>query len=181
MKLSLIYYGNSILRKKAIPVEEITEEIRRLVHDMDAVMLAHNGAGLAAPQVGVSLRLFIMRIEKEEEKEATSTDKKEPILPDLQVFINPTLFEPSDELFIYNEGCLSIPKVRADVIRPAAIYVEATDLDGNLIKRRFSGLEARCIMHENDHLNGVLYIDRLSKKERDHLDPALREIKKKFR
>lgn len=171
MQLSLKYYGNPVLRKKALPVKEVNEEIKELVHAMDKLMITSNGVGLAAPQAGISLRIFIMRLEEEVEPGKYA-------LGDLQVFINPVLSSPSDSLIVFNEGCLSIPKLRADVQRPTSIFVEAEDLEGNRIQKRFDGLAARCIMHENDHLNGVLFIDRLSKKERDLLEPDLRKIKK---
>lgn len=173
MKLDLAYYGNPILRKKCQPVSEINDEIRQLVEDMVETLVEHNGIGLAAPQVNKDLRLFITAVPNE--------------LPDgnweqgeLIVFINPEIISYSEEQEIRQEGCLSIPKLYGDVIRPSEILIRATDINGNEFEREFSGLQARCCMHENDHINGVLYIDRIKGKERQLLETKLREIKKKF-
>lgn len=174
MKLHLAYYGNPILRKKGDKITEITPELRQLVADMEETMIAHNGIGLAAPQVHRSLALFIVNVPPETE------ENEPPITVETKVFINPKILEYSKEQWVRGEGCLSIPGVYSPVIRPCTITVEATDLDGNLFTEEFTGLKARAIMHENDHINGKLFIDRLSSKERDHLEPLLREIKKKF-
>lgn len=177
MKRELTYYGNPILRKKTARVTEITDEIRQLVSDMVDTMHEYNGIGLAAPQVDQSLALFIteapIRVEGEPE---------ENWLPGkLRVFINPKLSGHSEEQWMRGEGCLSIPSVYGAVPRPIYVTVEATDLDGNLFTEEFSWLEARAIMHENDHINGVLFIDRIHGKERKEMDPVLNAVKKKFR
>lgn len=174
-KLSLVYLGNPILRKKADIIEKVDDSIVSLIQEMDDLMQKSKGVGLAAPQVGISLRLFILRDELKVEGEE---DKY--ISGPLQVFINPVLKEPSEEHVSMNEGCLSIPGVRADVIRPEKITVEALGIDGKPFKKTFDGLAARIVMHENDHINGVLFIDRLSKKVKDRIEPKLREVKKKF-
>lgn len=171
--LTLVYYGNPVLRKKAIALEKVNDEIKELVQAMDTLMQKSRGVGLAAPQVGKSLRLFILRDEEQDEE---GNYKAGP----LQVFINPILSEPSEEEVSMNEGCLSIPGVRGDIIRPKEITVEALDIDGKPFKKRFTGLVARILMHENDHINGVLFIDRLPAKLKSQFDPKLREIKKKF-
>jgi peptide deformylase len=174
-KLSLVYLGDPILRKKATFIEKVDEELVLLIKEMDELMQKSRGVGLAAPQVGLSLRLFILRDEIEVEGEE---DKY--VSGPLQVFINPILSAPSEEHVAMNEGCLSIPGVRSDVLRPKQITVEALDIEGKPFKKTFEGLAARIVMHENDHINGVLFIDRLSKKEKDRLEPKLREVKKKF-
>lgn len=171
--MKLVYYGDPILRKKAQEVEKIDEEIVKLVHEMDKTMMHYRGVGLAAPQVGKSIRLFILRDEYQNEKE-------EWVRGPLQVFINPVLKNPDTELVSMNEGCLSIPGIRANIMRPKKMVVEATNLKGERFTQEYEGLVARIIMHENDHINGVLFIDRLSKKERDQLEMPLRELKKKF-
>ncbi len=176
MKLPLSYYGNPVLRKKCREVEEINDEIRRLVSDMSETLEAQNGIGLAAPQVGKDLRLFITKVPVPSKDDPDQWEDGP-----LYVFINPVLSEPSPESWESSEGCLSIPKVYVPVTRPYRIKVEATDLDGNRFTEEFSGLQARCCMHENDHINGVLMIDRTDKASRKEIDADLRRIKKEYR
>ena len=171
MKRDLVYYGDPRLREKAQPVGEITNEIRQIVEDMVDTMHAHNGAGLAGPQVGVMLRIFVLdtggRNAKGEWEHGT------PL-----VMINPQLSDPHEEMQFDLEGCLSIPKVWGHVDRPMGVFVEYTDLDGKTQKVEVTGYRARQVMHENDHLNGVLFLDRLSVRERKRLQQELRELKK---
>jgi peptide deformylase len=170
--LPLAYYGDPVLRKKAAPINAITEDVVRLAEEMVETMNACDGWGLAAPQVHHSVRLFVMRlpIEKGEELE----------LGEAVVFINPKLSAFSQETLRAPEGCLSIPTLRADVDRSREIMVEYTDLEGKTTKKLFTGWAARVIMHENDHLDGVLFIDRLSKEERSLLEPSLQNLKKRL-
>jgi peptide deformylase len=174
MKLELAYYGDPILRKKGKPVEKITDEIRQLVTDMIETMIAFKGMGLAAPQIHQSLALFITSVPLKEE--ANDETKPGPI----KIYINPKLSSPSEEYFSFDEGCLSIPKLYAPVFRPERITVEAMDLSGQMFTEELSDLDARVVMHENDHINGVLYIDRLAPEEKKRLEPKLREIKNKY-
>lgn len=179
MKLNLTYYGNPILRKKTKPVKEITDEIRTLVHDMVDTMRENNGIGIAAPQVNRSESIFITEvpIKLPDSPEGEEQWQQGPLL----VFINPKILSYSEEKWNRDEGCLSIPGLRGDVIRPVTIVVQAMDLDGNLFKEEFSWLDARAIMHENDHINGVLFIDRMNQKDRNAIENKLHEIKRKFR
>ena len=177
MKLPLAYYGDPILRKKGIPVEEINDEIRQLVADMIETMHANNGLGLAAHQVHRAINLFIT----EAAVPNPDPNAEEKWLPgQLRVFINPKILSYTDEEWECGEGCLSIPKVYGDVSRPIRIRVQATDLDGNIFEEEFTALEAHAIMHENDHINGVLFIDRIRGKARKEMDPLLRDIKNKY-
>lgn len=173
MLLPLAYYGNPILRKKAAPVKEINDEIRKLVADMIETMKAKDGIGIAAPQVHHSLALFVTRA-------PVMQADGEWIEGEIRVFINPKISGVSNEQNCYSEGCLSIPKLYGDVYRPNKITVQAQDLDGNTFVEDFVGFPARVILHENDHINGVLFIDRLEAKERKQIESQLREIKKKF-
>lgn len=176
MILPLSYYGDPVLRKKALPVEEITDEILQLAQDMIETMESQDGLGLAAPQVGHSIRLFIICVpEKSSEEEDAEMVKGVP-----EVFINPKLSSPSDETGVFLEGCLSIPKVYGDVVRPMTIHVEAMNLEGEIFERELTDLEARVVMHENDHINGVLFVDRIKGKERKVLEPQLREVKREY-
>ncbi len=173
MKLEIAYYGNPVLRKKGELVKEITRDITRLVDDMFETMAVEDGIGLAAPQIGQSLAIFVTHvpIQIAEDKWEEGTKR---------VFINPKIISISEEFWIASEGCLSIPKVYGDVNRPLKITVEALNADGEKFTQEFTHLEARCIMHENDHINGTLFIDRVHGQERKDLDKKLREVKNNF-
>ena len=172
MKLPLMYYGNPVLRKKGKQVDDINDDIRKLVADMIETCDTSNGIGLAAHQIGRPIALFVLRhyIPKEE----GPWDVTEPF-----VYINPKILEYSDEMWIEEEGCLSIPKIRLPVKRPFRVKIEATDLSGKRFVQELEGQNARCVMHENDHLNGVLYIDRVEARFKKPVESTLRDIKKK--
>ncbi|MBJ7449604.1 MAG: peptide deformylase [Parachlamydiales bacterium] len=174
MELPIAYFGDTILRKKAKPVEAVDDELRKFVEDMFETMDKNDGAGLAAVQVHRDMRLFISRIDTWNRDGTVNLGT--PL-----VFINPVLTDPSPEMIAMEEGCLSLPGIRGMVLRPAEVTVEATDLNGNRFKERYTGIQARCCMHENDHINGVLMIDRFSPRERKMVDAKLRLIKKKKR
>lgn len=171
--LPLSYYGNPILRRKAESILEITDEIRELVQAMTETMDIHDGVGIAAPQVHYSLRLFIIR-------EPIVSKEGHIELGPVKVFINPVLVGASATTCKMNEGCLSIPTIHAVVERPSEIDLEYTDLTGKRIKAHFSGEEARFIQHEYDHIEGVLFIDRLSEAERVRLEPFLERINRRI-
>jgi len=173
MILSLVYYGNPSLRSRSAEVKEITDEIKQLCRDMIETMDANNGIGLAAIQVGKLHRIFILRPVLESEDGETT-------LGEAEIYINPKLSNPSKQTNILPEGCLSIPGLHTEVERPLSIHIEALDLEGNKISKEVTGFKAREIMHENDHLNGVLFIDRLPAKKRKEIEPGLKEIKKKY-
>ncbi|MCB1085278.1 MAG: peptide deformylase [Chlamydiia bacterium] len=170
----LVYYGDPLLRKKCQEVEEITDDIRQIAQDLIETALEKDGAGLAAPQIGYEVRMFVSRYENGEDKEGW------PILCPPKIYINPKLSKPSEKMDTHNEGCLSIPGIYEKVTRPYEIHVEAMDLDGKIFTEVATGWRARNIMHENDHLNGVLYIDRIAPNQRKRLEPHLRELKKNF-
>lgn len=169
----LRYYGDPVLRQKAQPIEEITDEIRQLAQDMIETMLKFDGIGLAAPQVGVLLRIFVSNVDYEDEQGEVHIGAP-------RVYINPILKHPSDVIVERSEGCMSIPKLYLAIPRPLSIVVEATDLEGNLFTRDCYGYLARNMMHENDHLNGVLFFDWLKGKRRSQIEPQLRLIKQKY-
>ncbi|HEU64330.1 MAG: Peptide deformylase [Candidatus Anoxychlamydiales bacterium] len=173
MILPLVYYGNSKLRSKCLEVKEITEEIKQLCLDMVETMDANNGVGLAAIQVGKFLRITVIRPVLDDEK-------GEAYLGDAEIYINPKLSSPAEDTVKLPEGCLSLPGLHEEVERPISIHIEALDIDGNKISKEIKGYKAREIMHENDHLNGVLFIDRLPAKKRKEIEPALKEIKAKY-
>lgn len=173
MPLHLAYYGNPILRKKCEKVTTFDDKLKQLLKDMEETRVIHDGAGLAAPQVHISLAIFITNI-------PIKTGPNKWLPGKTRVFINPKILERSEEEWLRDEGCLSIPALFAPVSRPLTIKIEAYDLEGKLFTDELTGLEARAFMHENDHLNGVLFIDRIKGKARDDLEPELREIKKKY-
>lgn len=173
--LPITYYGDPILRKKADPIGEITDELRKLVDEMIVTMDACDGLGLAAPQVHQSIRLFVIRTPKE-----TGGGKYE-LCDEIQVFINPKLSSPSGETWAASEGCISIPSIHADITRPKEITIEYTTITGEIVKKRVSGWEAKVIMHENDHINGVLFIDRLDPKERLKIEPKIKKLENRIR
>ena len=173
MKLDLKYYGDPQLRKKCKPVEEIDAKTKKFAQDLVETMLHFNGAGLAAPQVGLGIRIFAIQYDNGEDQ------KGRPFFCPPCVYINPHLSNPSKEQVSLEEGCLSVPGVFGDVSRPISVDVSYTDLDGNLKQERATGWRARVIMHENDHLNGVFHIDRMPFKQKNRIAHLLRGIKRK--
>jgi peptide deformylase len=146
------------LRLVSEPVEKITPEIRALVEDMFETMYDAPGIGLAAIQVAVPLRVITMDLAKKDDE------------PERRVFINPEILSSSEDVSVYEEGCLSIPEYYEDVERPAQVRVRYMDLEGKIHEEDADGLFATCIQHEVDHLNGVLFIDYLSKLKRDRVN-----------
>lgn len=173
MRLPLTYYGNPILRKRAELISEVTDEMRQLINDMIETMDLDRGAGLAAPQIGRSIRLFVLR------DPVMGEDGHYKYLTP-RVFINPKITFHSPETECDMEGCLSIPGLRGEVERPFKITVEALDQHGKPFVEEAEGYKARIICHENDHLNGTLWIDRIDVHARRKLEPELRAIKKKY-
>ncbi len=174
MKLPFCYYGNPILRQKALQVESVTKEVSNFIDDMIETLLStSNGVGLAANQVGKLLRIFIVRPEIE--------DDGSIIVGEPKVYINPVISNPSFTAQTYEEGCLSVPKLTGYVLRPHSCTINALNEKGEPFEEHLKGFNAIEVMHENDHLNGVLFIDRLvDKQRRKELDPFLLKIKKKY-
>lgn len=173
-KLKIRYYGHPDLRTKAKPIEVITPEIVQIAEDMLATMLSmDNCIGFAGPQLGILLRIFVIR------EEIFLPDNKytfgEP-----EVIINPILSSPSEEQEAMIEGCMSLPGLHVEVVRPKSICVRYQNLKGEIIDTEVSDFRARMFMHENDHLNGVLLIDRMDPKERKKIEPLLRAMKTKY-
>ena len=158
----ILKYGDQILHDRAVAVEAITTEIDRIVGDMIDTMYAAPGIGLAAPQIGVPLRIVVV----------DTSVGRDP--SDLLVFINPELVE-RDGTQLEEEGCLSVPGFEATVVRPARVVLRGLDRDGTTIQREATGLLARAFQHEIDHLDGTLFVDRLRGLKRDLI---IRRIKK---
>ena len=164
--LQLRYYGDPVLRRRAEPVQQITETEFKLAEDMlETLHIIGNGIGLAAPQVGVLKRFIVVHIRGNDEEE-----ELKPLL-----LFNPELLTTEGES-IFEEGCLSIPNLSADVKRPEKIVVKAMNLHGEKIEFETDGLLARVLQHEIDHLNGTLFIDRISGLKRQRLRDELRKI-----
>ena len=151
----VLQFPDARLKRVSEPIGTVTDQLRELARDMIEVMYDEPGIGLAAPQVGVSLRMFVIDTGWSEEDA-----EKNPI-----VVINPEISEREGRI-TWEEGCLSVPDYTADVERDAQITLKGQDLDGNPIEEQAEGLRAVCIQHEIDHLDGILFIDRISRLKR---------------
>lgn len=144
MILDIVKLGEDILREKAQPVTEVNDEIRKLAQDMFDTMIDADGVGLACPQIGKNLRMFVLIADDDVRR----------------VFINPQIIKTSEELGDYDEGCLSIPQVYETIKRPVRVTVQALNENGKPFTLDADGLLARIIQHEYDHLDGIVFIDR---------------------
>lgn len=165
--LPIVEVPDPRLKQISTPVDQFDDDLQRLIDDMFETMYDAPGIGLAAIQVGVPLRLLVIDLMEEGE------GIKNP-----RVFINPEFFEPSDETSVYAEGCLSIPDQFADVERPATVRATWLDRDGKPHDERIDGMLATCLQHEVDHLNGVVFTDRLSRMKREMLLKKLDKLRK---
>jgi peptide deformylase len=181
MLLEVIKYGHPTLRQKGARIEKITLEIKKLIADMFETMHANHGVGLAAQQVGQALQLTVIDVREVKERPSWLELKGEPadvneFMP--LVLINPEL-KPDGEPVAGGEGCLSFPEIFAEISRPESVTVKALDKKGKPVEFRCGGLLARAIQHEADHLNGILFIDRMSKTAKQELRPELEELQAK--
>jgi len=165
MLLNILKYGDPVLRKKAAPVTEFNTELKKTADDMFYSMYANNGIGLAANQVGILKQLLVLDASKEEK-------------PLVFVLVNPKIIENSREKSNFEEGCLSFPGLNETIRRPLTIKVKFQDLTGKETLLEASGLLATVIQHELDHLNGILFIDRMTPVRRLLHSKELKEIKK---
>jgi peptide deformylase len=159
------------LRTISTPVEAIDDALQTLIDDMFETMYDAPGIGLAAIQVGVPKRLLVIDLQEPEEEGG------EPVKRPM-VFINPHILEGSEDVSVYNEGCLSVPEQYAEVERPASIRASWMDRDGRIREERLDGLLATCLQHEMDHLEGILFIDHLSRLKREMLLKKLTKARK---
>jgi len=167
-KKEIVIEPDPILRKKSENLEKVDDELRGLLDDMLETMYSAPGIGLAAVQVGVLKRLIVIDISKEK-------DKKNPLF-----LINPEIISNSKTTSIYEEGCLSLPGHYAEIERPAECHVKYIDYNGKEKEIKAKGLLSTCIQHEVDHLNGILFIDYLSKLKKDMILKKLAKHKKEF-
>ncbi|WP_239804509.1 peptide deformylase [Croceicoccus hydrothermalis] len=178
----IIEVPDPLLKQVSTPVEEFDDELRMLVEDMFETMYAAPGIGLAAVQVGVPKRVLVIDLQEPDE-DAPAEDcgdhgcghDHRPVKKNPRVFINPEILDPSEELQTYSEGCLSLPDIYAEVDRPSHIRARWQDLDGTVHEEEMDGLMAICLQHEMDHLEGIVFIDHLSRLKRQM---ALKKLKK---
>lgn len=173
--LYILHYPHPALRAKAAPVGGVSEEIRGVATRMIELMREADGIGLAAPQVGLSVRIFVCDVPPSEDYPLDSDPPQASDGP--LVCINPELSGFSDELEPYDEGCLSLPEITGAVRRPHEVTLTATGFDGERFTLRAGGLLARCIQHENDHLDGVLIIDKMQQLSRMKNRRAIKDLK----
>ena len=180
MRLSILQYGDPILRAKGKHIEKIDNRIRELAQNMIETMHAANGVGLAAPQVGESLQLTVLDVSQVEDRPSTiklngeNTDAQSA-MP--LVLINPKI-DLGSETEMGTEGCLSFPEITGEIERAKSVTVRAQNLDGEAIEIEATGFLARAIQHEVDHLNGILFIDRMSSAAKTSLSSKLKRLQK---
>lgn len=175
--LQILEVPDARLKTVSTPVETFDDALKTLVDDMIETMYDANGIGLAAIQVGVPKRILV--IDLQEAPQGAGSEGKEAEKNPL-IFINPEILDPSDELAGYKEGCLSVPDQFADVERPATITARWQDLDGETHEQDMDGLMATCLQHEMDHLEGILFIDHLSRLKRQMVLKKLNKMRKEM-
>lgn len=181
MILPIVAYGHPILRKVAKDIDENYPDLKKLLEDMWETMYASNGVGLAAPQINKDIRLFVIdsaqifaNMDEEEKREDNYPD--DPGVK--QVFINAHIVEEHGDDWAYNEGCLSIPKIREDIKRAEEVTLEYQDENFKKHRKTFNGITGRIILHEYDHIDGKLFIDHISPLKRKLLKRKLDDISK---
>jgi peptide deformylase len=183
--LPIIEIPDPRLRQISAPVTVFDAGLKTLVADMFETMYDAPGIGLAAVQIGEPLRLLVIDLQEPDldaEEEDCGDDecghKHRAVIRNPHVFVNPEIFDLSEEISVYSEGCLSVPEIYADVERPATIRARWQDLDGNSHEAAFEGIMATCLQHEMDHLEGVVFIDHLSRLKRQMAVKKLEKLRK---
>jgi len=174
MILPVIAYGDPVLKKKAEEIDENYPNLKELIDSMFETMYASNGVGIAAPQIGRSIRLFVIdasAVAEGEDGDPSCEDFK-------RVFINPIIFEESGTEWSCEEGCLSIPRIREDVKRKPKLKIEYYDENWELYEEELEGFAARVVQHEYDHIEGILFTDRINPLRKQLLKGKLRDIQK---
>ena len=165
----IVVYGDPVLKKKALEIEKGSIDIHTLAENMFETMYSASGIGLAAPQIGQSIRLFVVDGSPLEEEGITDFKK---------VFVNPEIVEESGEDWAFEEGCLSIPHIREDIDRAEKLLIRYYDEDWNLHEEEYDGIKARIIQHEYDHIEGILFTDHLTPFKKRILKGKLQNISK---
>lgn len=174
------------LKQVSVPVEKFDDALKTLVEDMFETMYDAPGIGLAAIQVGEPLRVLVIDLQPDDEDAEPEVctahgghhHTHQPTRLEPRIFINPEILDPSDEHTVYQEGCLSVPEIYADVERPSRIRARWQDLDGTVHEEDMEGLMATCLQHEMDHLEGILFIDHLSRLKRQMALKKLDKLRK---
>lgn len=167
MKLPIVAYGDPVLKKVCVDIDETYPDLQQLISNMFETMYHASGVGLAAPQIGLAIRLFIVDTKADEDEEVFK-----------KVFINAQILEETGEPWAFNEGCLSIPEVREDVMRKPNILIRYYDENWKLHEEKVTGFAARVIQHEYDHIEGKLFTDKLSLLRKQMLKSKLDAISK---
>jgi len=178
MVLPVVKFGTPVLRQKGARIEAITPAIKKLIADMLETMYAHKGVGLAAQQVGLALQLTVIDVRGVTDRPSSLEVAGQPVeVAELMplILINPEITAVGKPVS-GPEGCLSFPEIFADITRPDVVDVKAMNHEGNTIEFRCSGLLARAVQHETDHLHGILFIDRMDKNTKEELRPELDEL-----
>ena len=183
MVLPIVHFNSPVLRKKGVKVTTFDDALAKLAGDMVDTMHAAHGIGLAAQQIGQAIQLCVVDLRETEADFAWELDGARP---PLELFMPLTLVNPDvktvpEPTTSYEEGCLSFPEIRGDVVRPDEVTVKFQDAAGVPHTLRCNGLLARCVQHESDHLNGILFIDRMAKDVLAVIDPELKALKKQTR
>jgi len=183
MRFSILQYGDPILRTKGKPIDKIDPRIRELAQKMVETMHAANGVGLAAQQIGEALQLTVLDVSEVEDRPSTMKLNGESIDPKIAmplVLINPQI-DLGAETEKGTEGCLSFPEITGEIVRAKSITVRGQNLDGEPIEIEMTGFLARAVQHEVDHLNGILFIDRMSTAAKISLSSKLKRLQKETR
>lgn len=178
MILPIVAYGDPVLKKRASEISKETPKLKQTIANMYESMYAAHGVGLAAPQVGLSIRLFLVDTSPFAEDEGYSLEVQKQLKSFKRTFINAKIVEESGEKWSFNEGCLSIPNIREEVLRKSEIRIEYQDENFKKHIETFDGLIARVIQHEYDHIEGVLFTDKVSSLKKRLLKGKLTNISK---
>lgn len=162
-------FGDPVLRKKAEPITRNFKDLKEFIENMFDTMYNSDGVGLAAPQVGQPIRIFVLD---------TTTDEEDEPAGIVKAFINPEILKKTGDEWVMNEGCLSLPEIREDVLRPETVRIKYLDEDFNEHEEEYSGFTSRVIQHEYDHLDGIMFVDYLNPLKRRILKSKLTAISK---
>jgi len=178
MILPIVGYGVPVLRKKATVISSDYPKLKELIADMHETMYNAYGVGLAAPQIGLPIRLFLVDTSPFAEDEGLSNEEQEQLKDFKCTFINAKIIEEDGDEWAFNEGCLSIPNIREDVFRQSKIKIQYQDEEFNEHVKEFDGLIARVIQHEYDHIEGILFTDKISSFKKRLIKGKLQNISK---
>lgn len=178
MILPIVAYGSPILRKKALKIDDKYPNLQELISNMKETMANAYGVGLAAPQVDLSIRLFVVDTSPFAEDEELDAEEREQLKSFKRVFINAEIISEEGEQWAFNEGCLSIPGIRADVVRKEQITIEYEDENFEKHTETLVGLAARVVQHEYDHIEGVLFTDKIASLKKRLIKKKLENISK---